>query len=125
MTKAGEILRVEEGGFARLYPAEMSEEERNLSALVRGETNRRILQALLGNDHVSTKQLSDLAGLAKSTLSEHLADLVQSGIVNAHQGGENRISYTLQQPEKVQLLLSQHQNFVREAANRFSDLWDF
>jgi predicted transcriptional regulator len=124
LTRAGEILRVEERGYSRLYPMGMTEEDRKLCAIVRTRTNRKILEVLLENDIVSSKQLCDLTRLARSTVSEHLADLEQSGIVNAHLG-ENGISCTLESPERIRLLLNQHQGLLREAADRFTDLWDF
>ena len=126
LTKAGEIVRVEEGGYSRLYPAGTSEAERTLFAIVRAETDRKILSSLATNVMLSNKQLVDLTGLAKSTVSEHIADLVQLGIVKTRQIAEGSVVHELEQPERIRLLLMiQNPSLLKKASDRFIDLWDF
>jgi predicted transcriptional regulator len=126
LTKVGEIVRVEEGGFTRLYPAGISEEERTLFVIIRAETNRRILARLVTNVILSNKQICELTNLAKSTVSEHLAVLLRAGIVKARLGTENFVVYELERPEQIQSLLKRHNtNLLKKASDRFADLWDF
>ena len=126
LTKTGEIIRVEEGGYSRLYPAGISEAERALFPIVRGETDRKVLDVLATNEFLSNKQLCDLTNLAKSTISEHLAELVRLGVVRIRQIGESGISYELEQPEKIRLLLkNQNPSLLKKASDRFIDLWAF
>jgi DNA-binding transcriptional ArsR family regulator len=126
LTKAGEIVRVEEGGYSRLYPKGTSEEERMFFAVVRAETDRKILSSLAVDSILSSKQLCDQTSLAKSTVSEHLALLVRMGVVKTRQIGETSVSYELQQPERIRLLLERlNPSLRRKAADRFVDLWDF
>jgi predicted transcriptional regulator len=126
LTKAGEIVRVEERGFSRLYPRGMAEEERTLFAVVRSETDRKILSNLAADLILSNKQLSDQTNLAKSTISEHLAELIRIGIVRARQIASSGVIYELAQPERIRVLLKSLNPSLREkAADRFIDLWDF
>jgi len=126
LTEAGEIVRVEEGGYSRLYPSGTSRAERTLFAIVRGETDRKILSSLATNITLSNKQLIDLTGLAKSTVSEHIADLVQLGIVKTRQIAEGSVVHELEQPERIRLLLMiQNPSLLKKASDRFIDLWDF
>jgi predicted transcriptional regulator len=126
LTKTGEIIRVEEGGYSRLYPAGISDAERALFSIVRGETDRMVLGALAANEFLSNKQLCDLTNLAKSTISEHLAELVRLGVVRTRQIGESGISFELERPEEIRSLLrSQNSSLLKKASDRFIDLWDF
>jgi predicted transcriptional regulator len=126
LAKAGEIVRIEEGGFSRLYPRGTSEEERTFFAVVRSETDRNILSSLATNAILSNKQLCEQTSLAKSTISEHLAELVRLGIVNARQITGSSVVYELEQPEQIKLLLNSLNPSLREkAADRFIDLWNF
>jgi predicted transcriptional regulator len=126
LTKTGEIIRVEDGGHSRLYPAGLSDAERALFPIVRGETDRKILESLVADSMLSNKQLCALTGLAKSTMSEHMADLMRLGIVKTHEVRETGILYELEHPEQVQLLLrKQNPGVLKKASDRFIDLWDF
>ncbi|TMI46758.1 winged helix-turn-helix transcriptional regulator [Candidatus Bathyarchaeota archaeon] len=126
LTTAGEIIRVEEGGYSRLYPAGISEAERAIFTLVRGETDRKILASLVADPILSNKQLCEQTNLAKSTVSEHLTGLVRAGIVKTRQVTENFVAYELEQPDQIRFLLrSQNPSILKKASDRFIDLWDF
>ena len=126
LTTAGEIIRVEEGGYSRLYPAGISEAERAIFTLVRGETDRKILASLVADPILSNKQLCEQTNLAKSTVSEHLTGLVRAGIVKTRQVTENFVAYELEQPGQIRFLLrSQNPSILKKASDRFIDLWDF
>jgi len=126
LAKAGEIVRVEEGGYSRLYPRGTTESERILFAVVRSETDRRILSRLVANSALSSKELCDQTGLAKSTVSEHIAELVRVGIIRTRQIGETSTSYELEQPERIRLLLRNlNAGLQKKVTDRFIDLWDF
>jgi predicted transcriptional regulator len=126
LTKTGEIVRVEDGGYSRLYPAGVSEVERVLFPLARGGTDRKILESFVAVPWVSNKQLCALTGLAKSTVSEHLADLTRLGVVKTRGTSESGVSYELEHPEQIQVLLrKQSPRLLKKASDRFIDLWDF
>jgi predicted transcriptional regulator len=126
LTKIGEIIRVEDGGYSRLYPAGIGEAERTIFPLARGETDRKILAILTTDPVLSNKRLCELTGLAKSTVSEHLADLIRAGVIKTRHNTDLGIFYELEEPEKIRLLLkSQNSNLLKKASDRFIDLWDF
>ena len=126
LTKTGEIIRVEDGGYSRLYPAGIGQAQREIFPLVRGETDRKILLSLTANHVLSNKQLCELTRLAKSTISEHVANLMQAGVVKTRHIGEFGVFYELEQPEQIRLLLkNQNPSLLTKASNRFIDLWDF
>ncbi|OLD03315.1 hypothetical protein AUG19_03940 [archaeon 13_1_20CM_2_54_9] len=126
LAKTGEIVRVEDGGYSRIYTAGISDAERPLFALVRGETDRKILESLSANSWLSHKQLANLTGLAKSTISKHLAELAGLGIVKTRQMGEAGVVYELQHREQIRSLLGSHNpSLLKKASDRFIELWDF
>jgi predicted transcriptional regulator len=126
LTKEGEIVRFEEGGYSRLYPIGTSEAERTLFAIVRAETDRKILSSLATDLILSSKDLCDRTSLAKSTISEHLAELVRIGVVKTRQISETSVAYELEQPERIRLLSKRVNPSLRsKATDRFIDLWDF
>lgn len=126
LTKAREIVRIEDGGYSRLYPPDTSLEDRTLFTILQSETDQRILKILSENQLVTRKRLGELVGLAKSTMSEHLSDLVELGVVKTEMSIEGSLSYYLNEPEKVQtLLVSLNPGLLKKATGRFIDLWDF
>jgi len=126
LTKTGEIIRVEDGGYSRLYPAGIGETERAIFSLVRGETDRKILASLTADPVLSNKRLCELTGLAKSTVSEHIADLIRAGVVKTRHITDLGVFYELEKPEQIRLLMkNQNSNLIKKASGRFIDLWDF
>jgi predicted transcriptional regulator len=126
LTKSGEIVRFEEGGYSRLYPRGISEAERTLFVIVRSETDRRILSSLVTNLVLSSKQICDRTSLAKSTVSEHIAELLQIGIIKTRQVSETGTSFELEHPEQIRSLLrSLNPGLQEKVTDRFIDLWNF
>src|SRR2546427_11620323 len=73
LAKTGEIVRVEDGGYSRIYTAGISDAEKPLFALVRSDTVWKSLESLSSNSQLSHKQLTNLTGMAKSTKTKTLA----------------------------------------------------
>jgi predicted transcriptional regulator len=124
LTKDGEIDRVEDKGYSRIYPAGIDQKDKVLLTLVRRETDRRILSSFLRENNLSQQRLTDLTGLAKSTVSEHLATLSKLGVVTRKTGEERRI-FELTDPAKIDTMLNRYPRLLRKATRRFIDLWDF
>jgi predicted transcriptional regulator len=124
--KSGEIERQEEGGYSRLYPKGTSLGDKALFSSARSPTKRVILLTLLERAHLSNKQLSELTGLAKSTISEQVQSLLDSHIVDASFSSETRTTYSLRDPASVsRALVRNDRTFLDGAAERFIDLFDF
>lgn len=124
LAKDGEIDRVEDNGYSRIYPAGFDHKDRVLFSLVRRETDRRILSSFLRENSVSQERLTDLTKLAKSTVSEHLATLLKLGVVKTNAEGERRI-FELTDPAKIDTMLNRYPHLLSKATRRFIDLWDF
>lgn len=125
LAKAGEILRVEDGGYSRLYPVGISDQEKILFTSVRGKTDRKILACLSARGGLSSKRLCDLTTLAKSTVSEHLDRLIKDGVVKTRLGEADTV-YELENPARIQLLMrTQNPTLLERATSRFIDLWEF
>jgi predicted transcriptional regulator len=124
LAKDGEIDRVEDNGYSRIYPAGIDKRDRVLLTLVRRETDRRILSSFLREKSLSQQRLIDTTGLAKSTVSEHLATLLQLGVVRTKTGDERRV-FELTDPAKIDTMLNRYPGLLSTATRRFIDLWDF
>ena len=77
LAKEGEIDRVEDNGYSRIYPAGIDQSDKILLSLVRRETDYKILSSFLKENSLSQQRLTELTKLAKSTVSEHLATLLE------------------------------------------------
>jgi predicted transcriptional regulator len=124
LAKEGEIDRVEDKGYSRIYPAGTDSKDRILLSLVRRKTDRKLLSCFLAERGLTQQRLSEVTALSKSTISEHLASLLELGVVRTRAGGERRI-FELAEPAKIDGLMSRHPILLQKAASRFIDLWDF
>ncbi len=125
LIETGEIMRVEEGGYSRLYPAGTDDMERTLFSVIQSDTNRKILAVLANRAEMSNRQLCESTGLAKSTISEHISSLIGRHLVSSSLAATGLV-YRLEQPEQVASLLArQNQNLLEKASQKFTDLWDF
>jgi predicted transcriptional regulator len=125
LAKTGEIIRAEEGGYSRLYPVGVSDSDRTLFPLTRRDSDRRILISMIENQTSSHKKLCETTGLAKSTITEHLAHLVEIGVAKICQEGSTTF-YELNDADKVrQMLEVANSTLLRKATKEFIDLWDF
>lgn len=126
LTQSGEILRVEEGGYSRLYPAGMTDPDRLLFAIVRRPTDGRIITCLVETGKASQGELCKLTGFARSTVSEHLSKLVRLGVLKAPAIDGTTVEYELAEPTRIKRLLGvQDPTLLGKATDRFIDLWDF
>jgi predicted transcriptional regulator len=124
--KSGELERENEGGYSRLYPVGTSIGDKLLFASSRSPTKRLILAALVRQPNLTNKQLSEITGLAKSTISEQIQSLTHSGIACVSIFPDSRNTYSLRDPVAVSRALSgNEQRLLDSVAERFINLWDF
>jgi predicted transcriptional regulator len=124
LAKGGEIDRVEDKGFSRIYPVGTHSKDRILLSLVRRKTDHKILTCFLTENNLTQQLLTEVTGLSKSTVSEHIATLLELGVVRTRIGGERRI-FELAELAKIDRLMSRHPVLLEKATSRFIDLWDF
>ena len=125
LTKDGQIDRVEDGGFSRLYPPRTPSEDRLILSIIQKPADKKILTCLLAENCLSQKQMSALTGLAKSTISERLTFLLEKGLIRAQIGSVSPVIYALADPAKLNALLQRGPGVLAKATDRFIDLWDF
>lgn len=93
---------------------------------MRNKATRTILKTLAAGEPLSNKQLTEKTGLAKSTVSEHLQDLLDERVVRVSLSAEGRVLYELRDRAKVLRLASEtERTMMLVAADRFVELWDF
>ena len=120
----GEIDRVEDNGYSRIYPAGTEHRDKILLSLIRRKTDHKILSCLLSENSLSQQRLGDLTGLSKSTISEHLATLSELGVMRIGFSKERRVS-DLVDPAKIDELMNREPVLLKKTTHRFIDLWDF
>ena len=124
LTKEGEIDRIEDKGYSRIYPVGTDLKDRILLSLVRRKTDHKILSCFLTEKSLTQQRLTEVTGLSKSTVSEHMSTLLELGVVRTRVGVERRI-FELAEPAKIDGLMSRHPILLEKATSRFIDLWDF
>lgn len=126
LSRAGEILCEKEGGFSRLYPKGFAKGDSASYLLLGNKSSRTILSALVDGSSLTNKQISELTGLSKSTVSERLGHFVENGIVRKVLSENERLCYVLENPNLVsKLLRDAEQTILEVATDRFIDLWNF
>lgn len=124
LTKNGQIERVEDGGFSRLYLPRTPSKDRLILSIVQRPADKKILTCLLDGHRLSQKQMSTLTRLAKSTVSERLTFLLEKGLIRT-EDTVSPVTYSVADPAKLNALLQGDQGVLAKATDRFIDLWDF
>lgn len=125
------LLRTEELTDERLYgrthyyPPTHDPWERRTLALVRRETARELLTALLENEGAKPGALADELGIARSTLEWHTNRLIEQGIVRKERDARNRVRLSVARPDRTTRLLADTTDSLPDRfADRFMRLVD-
>ena len=127
LERDGEIVRLKDGGYDRLYPVGTPDEMKAVYAVLQSRTARRILRALgEGGEHELTNgRLSERLHLPRSTLSEYVMELGRVNLVRRSLGPDGRVLYGVRDREEVsRLLAALDRNALDAAADGFIELWD-
>jgi predicted transcriptional regulator len=124
LVKDREIDLVEDNRYSRIYPAGLDHNDRVLLSLVRRQTDQKILSCFLKENSLSQQRLTDLTRLAKSTISEHLATLIELGVLKT-QLSERRRTFELTDQAEIDRMLNRYPKLLEKATRRFIDLWEF
>lgn len=111
-------------GKRRIFVArELNEEEKSILATLRYETTRRVLLYLLREGPARNKQIAAEIGVTPATISWHLSNLVEVGVVKELRESRT-VWYELENEElTVQLLVRYQESFVDRAVDRLIDFW--
>jgi len=127
MSHSGQIVCEKSSGYSRFYPAGTSEKDRLIYSLSRNRTTFRILLELGNSGLMTNKELAERTGFAKSTISEHVHELMSVSLIRLTLSEEGNFKAELQDREHVQSLICRiHQtNQRKDVVENFVDLWDF
>jgi predicted transcriptional regulator len=128
LCNSGEITSQRENGYIRLYPTGTKNDERIVFSLLRSKTTSTILaEVVKEHEGITHKQLCERTGFAKSTVTENLRRVVESGLVEIKFSADLKQIYVSQNHnELLRMLISSRRLSDRgSATERFIDLWDF
>jgi predicted transcriptional regulator len=115
----------EDGQYTRYYPAaEFDDADQTVMNVLRREYSRRILAHLLADGPLTTSELRDRLDKAQSTVSWHLSNLGDAGLVSKERDGR-RVVYDVTDADRVKYLYTIHrQSFADRVVDRLLDLWE-
>jgi predicted transcriptional regulator len=118
------IWEEKQGRNARFYPLGLNDSERHILRFLRSHTTRRILLLLLEHPSLAHKDLTGKMGLSPSTVSWHLEQLKNAGILSLEKKGKEH-RYSITQKEEVRRVLIAHrQSFLDKLVDNFIDSWE-
>jgi predicted transcriptional regulator len=115
----------EDGQYTRYYPAaEFDETDKDLLNALRRTHSRRILAHLLEDGPLSTTELSDRLEKAKSTVSWHLSELEDAGLISKERAGRS-VVYEVEAPDRLRNLYTVYRgSFTDRVVDRILGIWD-
>lgn len=111
-------------GKRRLFSTrELDAEERSILSTLRYETTRDILLYLLEHGRARNRDIADAVGVAPSTITWHLSNLIEEDVVKSIQEGRMTYYQVANEELTVQLLVRYQESFVDRAVDRIIDFW--
>lgn len=118
LVRDAELERASLYGQTHYYPPGYDQREKETLALLRRETTRALVAALLAENERRPGALADDLGIARSTLEYHLSRLVDCGVVEKRRDDAGRVTLYLERPQETALLLAE---VAPTGADRFLD----
>ncbi len=119
------LISSKSDGYRKAYFSvrDVSVLDRDLLALLRQRSPRRIVLHLLAHHEAGSEDLREAVGLSRSTLSFHLGKLTAAGLVDVRRV-EGRHLYRLADPERTaRVLIAYRGSFLDAAVDRVLDAW--
>ncbi len=129
MERNGEIFAMKgEKGYYKRYYLEKSEQEKPeaiIFEIISKKVPLKIILLLIKYRTLQHKEILEHLNIASSTLSYHLAQLIENGIVFVQFRGEEK-GYSLQNQEEIIRILKRYEVHIEFhlALEDFKDLWD-
>jgi predicted transcriptional regulator len=124
LTRADRVVAEELFGQTHYYPPEFDDWERAALALLHRETTADIVAELLAAGPLASGETADRVGIARSTLSWHVARLVEAGVVQKQRQG-NAVVLSVADTERTARLLNRADPSLPERlVDRFTRLVD-
>jgi len=126
MSHSGEIVCEKSSGYTRFYPPDTSERDKLVYSLSRNHVTFRIMLEL-SSGQLTNKELVDRTGFAKSTISEHVHELMAANLVRLTLSEEGNFKAEFQNFEQIQLIITKirQADQKKDMVENFANLWDF
>jgi len=125
LVDAGALVREELFGRTHYYPPEYDAFERRVLALVRRETTRDVLLAVLDDGSNRPADVKERVGIARSTLEHHVTNLQDAGVLEKERDSRGRVTLALARPQRTRDLLEAVEPSVSDRlVDRFTRLVD-
>jgi len=121
----GRVVAADLFGRTHYYPPDCDERERRRLAVLRRETARDVVVALLRLGPSAPATVAEDVGIARSTLEFHLDRLTDEGVVEKVRDERGRVTLVLADPDAtVALLETVDPDFSERMVDRFARLLD-
>lgn len=112
-------------GRTHYYPPSFDDWERNALALLRRETSRDVVVALLARGPSRPHDVVDELDVARGTLEWHVDRLVEAGLIEKHRDERNHVTLVAARPtETLALLTTVEPALPERLVDRFTRLVD-
>lgn len=119
------IAATELYGRTHYYPRDIDETDRRTLALLRRETTREIVAAIVERDTARPGAIARDLGVARSTLEWHVDRLVRQDLVEKRRGDGNRVTLVLTDPDgTIDLLREVDPSLLEEMVSGYTRLVD-
>jgi predicted transcriptional regulator len=120
------LIDVQDGtDYTRYYAADSFDEvDQTVMGALRRTIARRILAYLVSEGPLTTTDIAERLEKSQSTISWHLSNLVDAGLVKKERDGR-RVYYEVTDADRVRYLYTVYQaSFTDRLVDRLFDLWD-
>jgi len=120
------IRAQKKGKFVRYYSTrgiQLGEDEHTIG-LLRQPSLRKIILFLLAKKRANNEKIALAVGLSPSTVSWHMAKLVQGNLVEKRRVGRKTFFYIVEAENIASILSSYKRSFLDEMVDNFVEIWD-
>ncbi|HUR68743.1 MAG TPA: ArsR family transcriptional regulator [Candidatus Thermoplasmatota archaeon] len=119
------VVVKKDGKFSRYFVKNLiGRQEKNIISVLRHEVPRTISILLLFNDEMTHKQILEHVGVSPSTLSFHLAKMVEAEVVSREQRGRESIYRLVDRDATTKTLIRHRASFHCAVVDRFCQVFD-
>lgn len=120
----GLLATREDSRYTRYFvKGQTSRHEKDVLAVIRQETPRRIVAQLLLDPGVSHGELLEEFDVSASTLSFHLNKLVEADVVEKEKSGRKNLYQVADEEVASRVLIQYRESFVDDVVDRFAEVW--
>jgi predicted transcriptional regulator len=123
LSSSGQIICDKTSKYSRIFPPGTQEIDIAAYSLLRNNSARKVLSALCSMNNLNNKEISEITGLAKSTVSEITQKLVEIHLVGMELS-DNGIRIGLRDPARAIKLLQQVGAAKTSVVDSFIDIWE-